>query len=366
MARLAEAEIECRAALSIDPTYAEAHSSLGDILKNQRRMREAEDSYRKALRLKPDFAEAHHNLSHLLLATGRLGEAWPEYEYRFQATALSRLPFVDALPRWTGQAAQTGDRLLVLKEQGLGDKLQFARYLPLAAERFVDGVSMVVDRSLLTLFRRSFPNVEFLEVVADTVAWQWQCPLLSLPLAFGTTLETIPRRVPYLVPDPLRTAYWKSRIDALGLPAAQRKIGIVWKPGTGLRNAALRSLSLHQLGRLFDLPGCAWFSLQKEPDPDKAPWVTSAKMIDWADEFVDFDETAAIAAHLDLIISVDTAMAHLAGALGRPTWLLNRHASEWRWLLDRNDSPWYPTMRIFTQEPAADWDGVVARLAAEL
>ncbi len=133
-----------------------------------------------------------------------------------------------------------------------------------------------------------------------------------------------------------------------------------------MKTAPFRALALQQLEPLLDLPGCAWFSLQKEPDPDKASFVTSGKLVDWTDGFSDFDDTAALVANLDLVISVDTSVAHLAGGLGKPVWLLNRHASEWRWMREREDSPWYPTMRIFTQETAGDWDGVIERMAATL
>jgi hypothetical protein len=179
-------------------------------------------------------------------------------------------------------------------------------------------------------------------------------------------LATIPNQIPYLTPDPLRVVHWQSRIDALGLPASTRKIGVVWKSGTGMKISQLKSISLQTLAPLLNQPGCAWFSLQKEPDPDKAPWVTSGNLIDWADEFGDFNETASLAMNLDLIISVDTSVAHLAGGLGLPTWLFNRHASDWRWMCNREDSPWYPTMRIFTQRKAGDWDEVVSRMSASL
>jgi len=256
---------------------------------------------------------------------------------------------------------------LVFEEQGMGDKLQFVRYLVLAAEQFTGGVSIVIGRSLRELFRRSFPGVEVLDATpVDQSAWQWQCPLLSLPLAFRTTLETIPKQIPYLITDPGRMTHWQTRITALGLPASTRKIGVVWKPGTGMKIAPLKATTLQFIAPLLNQSGCAWFSLQKEPDPDKTPWVASGKLIDWSEEFNDFDATAALAVNLDLIISVDTSVAHLAGGLGLPTWLLNRHASDWRWMRDREDSPWYPTMRIFTQKKAGDWNEVARRMATAL
>ncbi|MDR3390557.1 MAG: tetratricopeptide repeat protein [Sulfuriferula sp.] len=364
--RLDEAAACYRYALRINPQDAEAHSYLGITLRDMGRLDDSETSLRRALEIDPHSTDGHYNLSHTLLMSGKYAEAWPKYEYRWNTRAYTAMQRPStALPQWTGQTPQPADRLLVFREQGLGDQIQFCRYLPLAAGHFTAGVSAVVAQPLQALFRRSFPDIEILDSApADQHAWQWQCPLLSLPLALGTTLETIPNRVPYLIADPIQSGRWQARIAALNLPAATRKIGLVWKPGSLMKNAALRALTLHQLAPLLNLDNCAWFSLQKEPDPDKAPWVASGKLIDWSDEFNDFDATAALMAHLDLVISVDTAVAHLAGALGRPVWLLNRRAGEWRWLHGRKDSPWYPTMRIFTQ--ANNWDDVVERLVVAL
>jgi hypothetical protein len=190
--------------------------------------------------------------------------------------------------------------------------------------------------------------------------------MLSLPLAFGTTLETIPKQIPYLITDKNREAFWQDKIAARGLPSSTRKIGVVWKPGAVMKTAPLRTLTLQLIKPLLNQPDCAWFSLQKEPDPDKMPWVASGQLIDWSDDFNDFDETAALAVNLDLVVSVDTSVAHLAGGLGVPIWLFNRHASEWRWMKGREDSPWYPTMRIFTQKTAGDWMEVVSRMVDKL
>lgn len=356
-----------RRAIQIRPGYAEAHSNLGNALRELGRDGEAEASYRQALRIRPDYAEAHCSLGHVLLSSGRLPEGWKEYEHRWEGGLPKPVLPATSLPQWTGQAPRAGDGIMIFGEQGFGDKLMFSRYLPLVAARFEGRVAVVVNRALLALFRRSFPGVDVLDAApVDQNAWQWQCPLLSLPLAFDTTLETIPERTPYLVPDPARVAHWRSRIDALDLPARVRTIGIVWKTGSLKANSRLRSLSLQHLAPLLDRPGNLCFSLQKEPDPDRLPWIASGRLVDWSDELGDFDDTAALATNLDLIVSVDTAAAHLAGALGRTTWLLNRFASEWRWMRDREVSPWYPTMRLFTQTVAGDWSEVVARAAAAL
>jgi hypothetical protein len=228
-------------------------------------------------------------------------------------------------------------------------------------------VSVAVCGPLLTLLRRSFPNVELLETPpTDQSRWQWQCPLMSLPLAFNTTLETVPAHTPYLTPDPIKITRWAQALARLNLPATTRKIGVTWKPGTYLKNAPARSVALEQLAALFGIPNTTWFSLQKEPDPARDSWVSSGKLIDWSTELLDFDDTAALMMNLDLVISVDTSVAHLAGALAKPVWLFNRHASEWRWLSGRADSPWYPSMRLFNQKTAGDWEEVVQRMRLAL
>lgn len=367
MGRIHDAVTSYRRALKIKPDYFKALNNLGGALENLGQFNDAAYSYRRALAIKPDYVQGHYNLGFCLLAMGQYSEGWQEEEYRLKRPEFKYLSLATQLPQWNGQQPQPNDRLLVLEEQGMGDKLQFVRYLTLVAEQFTGGVSIVIGRPLRELFRRSFPCIEILEAMpVDQRTWQWQSPLLSLPRVFDTTVETIPRQIPYLMTDPARVAYWQSRITALHLPTATRKIGVVWKSGTGMKIAQQKSVPIQNIAPLLNHPGCAWFSLQKEPDPDKAPFVISGKLIDWAEEFTDFDETAALAVNLDLVISVDTSVAHLVGGLGQPTWLFNRSASDWRWMRDREDSPWYPTMRIFTQRKAGEWGEVVQRMAQAL
>lgn len=364
-----EAALAYRKAIALKPDYAEACSNLGIIINAQKKTDEAIGLYRRAISLKPDYTAAHYNLGLSLLTSGMYQEGWQKYEYRWDVdtnNANGKRLFT-SLPQWVGQNPQPDDRLLIYAEQGLGDKLQFSRYIPLAAERFPGRVSAIVDHSLQSLLHRSFPDIDIISTIpADERVWQWQCPLLSLPLAFGTTLQNIPGQAPYLVPDPVRRAYWKSKIAALDLPAGTRKIGVVWKPGKFMKIAQFKALAFQQLVPLLEQSGTAWFSLQKEPDPDSASWISSGRLVDWSGEFKDFDDTAALAVNLDLVISVDTSVVHLAGGLGLPTWLFNRHASDWRWMYDREDSPWYPSMRIFTQEAEGDWNSVVKRMITAL
>jgi tetratricopeptide (TPR) repeat protein len=354
-------------ALKISGNFFHAHYGLGSVYLELGQPEKAVNSYRRALEINPNFVEAHYNLGHALLLLGQYSEGWREYEYRLKDSELEHIRAASKLPQWRGQRTSLSDQLLVFAEQGFGDTLQFGRYLTMAAERFPNGVSIVVDNPLHELFQNSFPQTEVLNnIPTDQRNWQWQCSLLSLPLAFNTKLETVPKQIPYLNANPARVAHWQARIALLELPADTLKVGIVWKPGTLMKNAKQRSLTVRNITPLLNHSSCAWFSLQKESDQDSAPWVTSGRLIDWSGEFSNFGETAALASNLDMVISVDTSVVHLAGGLGIPTWLFNQHTSEWRWMLSREDSPWYPTMRIFTQKNTGDWDEVVKRMVNSL
>nr|WP_295776595.1 tetratricopeptide repeat protein [Rhodoferax sp.] len=364
--RLQEALDSCRQALELDPNLVEAHCNFGTIQLALGLLGEAAHSFERTLALAPSYTKARHNLSHAQLSLGQFEQGWRNYELRLDEHKNSRP--ATPLPQWTGQPVAIGDRVLVFVEQGLGDMLQFSRYLPLVAQRFAAGVSLFAPTPLLSLFRRSFPMIDVIDTMPNNQhEWQWQCPLMSLPFAFGTMLGTIPNQMPYLVPDVERSAQWRSRIGQLNLPLGEhRKIGIVWKPGTAMKIAHLKATTLQTLAPILNLPNCTWFSLQKEPDPETSAWVNTGKLVDWSTDFHDFDDSAALAVNLDLVISVDTSVAHLAGGLGLPTWLLNRYASDWRWMREREDSPWYPTLRIFAQERPGDWDAVASRVAKEL
>ena len=363
-----ESAADCyRNALTITPNSAIAFSNLGTVLKELGQLEEAVVYYRRALEIKPSEASVHLNLSAALLEMEYFSEGWKEYESRWDACDPKPPRPPSHLPQWTGQQPAPGECLLVFVEQGLGDMLQFSRYLPLVAEYFPAGVSILIGQPLLSLFRRSFPMIEVLDVIpTDQRAWQWHCPLLSLPLALGSQFKTLPLPVPYLIPDTSRIVYWKNKIAENQIPASTLKIGVVWKPGTAMKIANLKAISLQMISSMLNQAGCTWFSLQKESDPEKAPWVASGTLIDWSAEFTNFDETAALAMNMDLIITVDTSVAHLAGGLGLPTWIFNRFASDWRWVRNRQNNPWYPTTSIFTQSKAGIWDDVVDRMSAAL
>ena len=360
----AGAEASHRTAQRLKPDYAEAHSNHGDDLLTLGRLAEAEESYRTALSLKPDFPDGHYNLGHFLLLAGRLSEGWAEYEWRIAAHGVGRRDFT--APQWNGEALG-GRTLLLHAEQGFGDTLQFCRYVPLIAghARLV----LEVQAPLLRLLS-GLPGVDCIVAQGDKLpAFDVHCPLLSVPRLLGTTLDTIPGKTPYLTADRQDAAAWHRRLASLdGL-----KIGLVWaggirpeQPLTAISDAR-RSMALDRLAPLADIDGVSFVSLQKgEPAAQAARPPRGMVLHDFTADLRDFADTAALIDALDLVISVDTAVAHLAGALGKPVWLLNRFLPCWRWLLERDDSPWYPTLRQFRQPVAGDWDSVIAAVKAAL
>ncbi|HWK48139.1 MAG TPA: tetratricopeptide repeat-containing glycosyltransferase family protein [Stellaceae bacterium] len=357
LGRLEEAADSYRTALELNPDLAQTHNNLGNVLRGLGKLDAAEASYRTALRLVPDLPDAHNNLGTLLLLAGRLLEAWPEHEWRWQITAEGFTAGRDFPRRWAGEPL--GDRVLLLHaEQGFGDTLQFCRYVPLAGAR--GRVVLEVPAALVRLMS-GLPGVERVVATGDALPeFDVECPLLSLPGVFGTTLETIPASVPYLAADPASVAMWRARLAALpGL-----RVGLVWS-GDPRRHipAALeidrrRSLVLGQLAPLVGIEGVSFVSLQKgEAAAQACP--EGLVLHDWTGELGDFADTAGLVAALDLVISVDTSVAHLAGALGKPVWLLNRYDTCWRWLLNRDDSPWYPSLRQFRQTRPGEWGAVL-------
>ncbi|MBI2307778.1 MAG: tetratricopeptide repeat protein [Rhodocyclales bacterium] len=330
------------------------------------RQDEAEAIFRQLLARDPEDADAHFCLACTYLISGRFRDGWREYEYRWHSKERDgavKMP-TSALPRWSGQPVnEAGSGLVIYAEQGFGDGIQFARYVPLVAKRF-SKILLHTRKPLLSLFRRSF--AQYAEVVAempDERGYTHHCPLLSLPLAFDTRLETIPADFPYLMPDPGRIGRWRQCL------AGERrlKVGIAW--ATGKRGLHKRSFELapELLEPLFGAADVAWVSLNKEAlDERQREILERNRVADWSAELADFDDTAALMCVLDLVISVDTAAAHLAGALDRPVWLLNRAESEWRWLLERSDSPWYRSMRIFRQQNPRQWEGVLHEVAGAL
>jgi tetratricopeptide (TPR) repeat protein len=343
-------------ALAVDPERAETHSNLGIALERLGRHGEALLRYGQAIALKSDYAEAHFNRSHALLATGEWDEGWREYEWRFAVAHYDRK--FDR-PLWSGEPL--ADRaILIHAEQGFGDALQFIRYLPAVAERG-GRVIAEVPEPLVRLARTVSGVCEVVAAGDRLPEFDCHCPLLSLPRVFKTTLRTIPDVVPYLGAPAQTVAAWRIRLGT----ASGLKAGVVWC-GSMVGVIDRRPIDLRLLEPVFRVPGVTWFSLQVgERSRDLA--LLDHKMItDLSPWLTDFAETAAAMDQLDLVVTIDTAVAHLGGALGRPTWILLPYNSDWRWLVARSDSPWYPTARLFRQQRPGDWSGIVPEVAAAL
>ena len=363
-ARQDEAVACYREAIALRSDFAEAHNNLGTALRAQGRLEEAIASYHRAIDLSPDYADAHNNLGMALLVQGDLAAGWQEYEWRWKIPQMLRSRRDFAQPQWHGEPA-AGRTLLIHAEQGLGDSLQFCRYAPLAVERGLR-VVLEVPRPLVRLLR-SLPGVATVVAKGEMLPdFDLHCPMLSMPLALGTTITTVPRAVPYLRADPIHAAARQAQLDAMDWRGP--RIGLVWAGNsrshspTGAALDARRSIAPDLLAPLLSVPGPHFISLQK--DGPAAP--AYFELTDFMAEMADFADTAALVANLDLVISVDTAVAHLAGAMGKPVWLLDRFDPCWRWLTGRQDSPWYPTLCIYRQPHPGDWSAVIEELRADL
>jgi tetratricopeptide (TPR) repeat protein len=366
----AAAEASYRAALRLQPDLAQALGNLGNTLRRQGRLEEAIACLRRAVAVQPGDADAHFHLGMALLAQGAYAEGWPEMEWRWQTPQMRHAQPRRERPAWRGEPI-AGQTLLLQTEQGFGDTLQFCRFAPLAAAASGARVVLEAPGALVRLLR-SLPGVaEVVPCGATLPAFDRQCLLMSLPLALGTTLATLPAPRQYLHADPVRLAAWRARLagrETAGTAPRPLRVGLAWA-GNPLPEAPhlaamdrRRSIPPALLAPLHAVPGVALFSLQKAGPAAPADW----RIADHMGEMADFADTAALVANLDLVISVDTAIVHLAAALGRPVWLLDRFDPCWRWLTGRRDSPWYPGLCIYRQPRAGDWDTVIAAAAADL
>ena len=344
----------CRAALQRNPRHAPAHHNLATVLRDAGHLAEAEQSARAALRLDPNYAEAHVGLAMTLLLAGRFEEGWAEYEWRWRLPKPARHIARFRQPRWDG--TPLGDRVLLLHaEQGFGDTLQFCRYAPLVAAQ---GRVVLEIQGALHWLMAGLPKVERVVKVGEPLPhFDLHCPLLSLPYVLGTTMTTIPAETPYLTAPPGSVAAWRRKLE----PIPGVKVGLVWAGSPTMSADRGRSLTLDRLAPLAGVPGITFVSLQKGEAAGEAP-PEGMVLHDWTEDLVDFAETAALIESLDLVIGVDTAVVHLAGALAKPVWLLNRFDQCWRWLEEREDSPWYPSLRQLRQTAPGDWNGVLARV----
>jgi tetratricopeptide (TPR) repeat protein len=350
--------------VQLQPDFAEALNHRGSALRELKRLDEALASYDRALQVRPNYADAHNNRGLLRLLLGRFRDGWLDHEWRWNADSVQTKPPTINAKTWRGEDL-TGRRIAIYSEQGLGDIIHFARYLPLLVQRGAK-VTFSAPTNLNRLLKSLTSDITFVDSLGGRGPFEFQCALMSLPLWFGTELSSIPNAVPYLSGEQALVAVWKKKIGEAGF-----KIGIAWQGAPGVAIDQGRSVPLSEFAPLARIPGVRLISLQKAHGleqlgslPNDVAIETLGKEFDGgADAFID---TAAVMSHLDLIVTSDTSIAHLAGALARPTWVALKYVPDWRWLLDRDDSPWYPTMRLFRQQTAGDWPSVFAKIEQEL
>ncbi|WP_420477195.1 tetratricopeptide repeat protein [Noviherbaspirillum sp. ST9] len=354
--------------LTMQPGHENARHNLGAVLYELGRFDEAEGCFRTLLARSPGNPELNYNMSLLALARGDYASGWRAYEWRWLGAESSRRHRRDfSSPQWQGEGV-AGKTILLHAEQGLGDALQFVRYAPMVADL---GARVILEcQAPLGRLLRSVRGVSLVVHRGDPLpAFDLHCPLMSLPLAFGTRIETVPAQIPYLAPDPVHVGQWGQR---LGISNCMR-VGLVWA-GNPRRFSEQqsqvdrrRSLSLQQLVPLARCQGVEYISLQLGDAAEEArsnpAW---ERLKDVTRDIADFEDTAAIVANLDLVISVDTSVAHLAAAMGKPVWMLSRFDACWRWMRGRDDSPWYPGMQIFRQSRPGEWGDVIERVVERL
>lgn len=361
LGRIEDGVSSLREALRLRPNYPEAHNNLGIALVQMGRDDEGMKSYDEAIRMAPDYPEAHMNRSLAWLANGEFERGWPEYEWRWKVKPFKGKP--EPGPRWDGSAI-IDKTILVSAEQGLGDAIQFIRYAPLVKAR---GATVVIDSPVaIASLLATCPGVD--KVVPrgqPGPKFDYYMPMLSLPGIFGVPPAAATATVPYFRPDPERVAFWRDELAAVpGL-----KVGIAWQGSKAHKGDKLRSVPLTRFAPLAAVPGVSLCSLQKGPGSEQLTEGAGPAMgiIDLGAKIAsELADAAALMMNLDLIVSVDTAVIHLAGALGRPVWVALPSAADWRWLRSGDETPWYPTLRLYRQTMRGEWDAVFGRIAVSL
>jgi tetratricopeptide (TPR) repeat protein len=370
--KTSEAVVAGRRAVELLPGSTGAWSDLGVACVEDGKLAGAKEAFERAVNNDPGWGEAHHNLAQVLLRLGEFEKGWAEYEWRWRCKDFPSAIRNFSQPLWRGEDLM-GKTILLYAEQGFGDAMMFARYVPLVMERGAKRVVVECQREIVSLVR-SVGDVEVVGYGEALPAFEVQCPFLSLPGVFGTRVERVPARVPYLRAEEEKVEVWKKRLgttlntqhSTLNTQKGGMKVGIVWAGRPTHKNDHNRSMKLAQLGRL-GMEGVVFYSLQVGPAAGEARETPAGMaLVDLSGELTDYSETAAVLENLDLVIAVDTSIVHAAGAMGKEVWVMLPFAGDWRWLGTREDSPWYPTMRLFRQEKWGDWEGVVERVREEL
>lgn len=347
-------------ALANKPSHVLAHNNVGISLEVLGEFNQAVKSWQTAILLDPACCDARINLAMMSLRNGDYLDGWREYEWRLEMEDLKSNLSSISLPRWCGEGNIDSKRILITAEQGLGDFIHFSRYIPMLFDR---GAQVVLEtpKALKSLAKSLHPDLEIFESGFDYPDADVFCPIMSLPHAFSTTVDTVPG-APYLFVDTKKGEQWRTRLGR----GAAKKIGLVWSGNKAHKNDHNRSTDLKTLEPLLSLP-FEWHSLQKELRSGDAQFLERYPSVQQhQDQLFSFDDTAALIAALDLVITVDTSVAHLAGALGKPVWIMLPKVPDYRWMLDRNDTPWYPSARLFRQTNSGDWSDVVRTIANSL
>ncbi|MEY4210904.1 MAG: hypothetical protein RLZ92_1285 [Pseudomonadota bacterium] len=359
--RLNEAIISYDQAIIINPNYAEAYCNRGNALKNLKQLSEAEFNYDKAIAINPNYAQAYWNKAFIKLLNGDYLDGWRLYEWRWKKQPLINSVRHYPQPLWLGKPSINGKTLLIYPEQGYGDFIQFIRYAKLV-EQLGALIIFELPYELIAITSSLKCQFSIIEKGKTLPKFDYHCPIMSLPLAFETTLETIPNQIPYLYADINKKKQWQHQLGNKNT----RRIGLVWSGSRNHKNNLNRSISFNSLNTLFKLP-IEFHCLQKEISADDEITITKNRNISLHTHLInDFSDTAALIEEMDLIISVDTSVAHLAGALGKELWLLLPYAPDYRWMLDRDDTPWYPTAKLFRQSKTANWEYLINQIRDEL
>ncbi len=341
-------------ALTINPQFAESYSNRGCTLQKLKRLDEALNYYDKAITIKADYADAHFNKSFIKILLGDYEEGWRLYEWRWKSHGFTSQLKHSPQPVWLGEQSLKNKTIVIYPEQGFGDYIQFIRYAP-RLEQLGARVILEVPAPLMSVVSTLEGQFTFIEKGKELPDFDYHCPVMSLPHALKSTVDTIPNQVPYFSVNQAKQQTWQARLGE----KSQRRVGFVCSGNSGHKNDHNRSISLHSLQSLFDLP-VEFHCLQKEIREDDAAFLASQNNIHNHIEFLDdFSDTAALIDAMDLVISVDTSVAHLAGALGKETWILLPYSPDYRWMLETSDSPWYPTAKLFRQSAIGEWGSAI-------
>jgi tetratricopeptide (TPR) repeat protein len=361
--RFDEAAREAEWSVAARPTNPHVHYNLGLVLQDQGRPREAIAAYRQAIMRDPNYADAHWNEALQHLALGEYDTGWAQYEWRWRRRGYPAQRFAER--GWDG-GSLTGRTILLTAEQGYGDTFQFIRYADLVKKR--GGTVIVECQPQLKQALAYTPGIDRLIAQGDPLPpFDRHAAMLSLPRLLGTDLESIPTNIPYVRPDPLRMLDWRARIKRGPGRGAGRDVGLVWRGNPDNSDDRKRSMEASAAARLCGLPGINWFNLQIDATESEMTTLSAHGPIrDCGPDLADWADTAALIATLDLVVTVDTAVAHLAGAMGRPVWVMLSAVPHWSWLRNRQDSPWYPSARLFRQDRIGDWQSVLDAVAREV